>query len=425
MNLGQSRRARRILALTPFPPSEHASHGGGRVMAQLLTALAERNRVTILTLRAATDPAADARLRERCELIEEIPLPPALPTLRCWVARRARLARDLVRGIPPWPSDWDVSAFRTRVAALAADWRPDVLQLEYHVMARYLPALVGCAAPRVLTEYEPGIVAARQYASRRRGFARGLAELELLAWKRFERRAIRSVDAVVVLTERDCAELRSWGQPTRIVRIPLGVLLPPRPLNAAGAEPPRLLFVGSFVHPPNLEAAMRLATTILPLLLAHHPDVVLDVVGADPPLTLRRTANAHVAVSGTVPDVTPYLDRAAVVVAPLRLGGGMRVKVLEALAAGKALVASPLAVEGLDVVDGKEVLLAETDVEFVDQIGRLLDDRAARTALATRAREWARTRHGWERSVGAYEALYDELMEARHHSRERPAVRRS
>jgi len=101
----------------------------------------------------------------------------------------------------------------------------------------------------------------------------------------------------------------------------------------------------------------------------------------------------------------------ALVVVPLRLGGGMRAKVLEALAAGKAVVASSLAVEGLDLVDGEHVLLAETDQQFCDAIVQLLADPARRTALAAHAYAWAHAQLGWERSIAAYERLYESLME--------------
>lgn len=420
MSAAGRRDGRRILVLTPFPPSEHALHGGGRVMAQFLAALAERNHVALLAVKTGSEPSTDARLRERCERVDEWPRPVTGSTARQRVTRQIRLARDLVRGIPPWASDWAVPAFHARAVALATEWRPDVIQLEFHVMARHAPGLAGGGAPLVLTEHEPGIVAAREQARARRGLAWSVAALELQAWRRFERRAVGAVSAVVVFTERDRAEVAALGQPTRIVRIPLGMQLPARALDPAGMDPPRLVFVGSFIHPPNVEAAIRLASTILPLARARHPEVVLDIVGAEPPPSVRSLASVHVVVSGTVPEVTPYLDRAAVVVAPLRLGGGMRVKVLEALAAGKALVASPLAVEGLDLADGVHLLLAETDDQFARQIGRLLDDRTARTALAARAREWAQGHHGWERPVAAYEALYDDLIATRPRLRSHP-----
>jgi glycosyltransferase involved in cell wall biosynthesis len=123
-------------------------------------------------------------------------------------------------------------------------------------------------------------------------------------------------------------------------------------------------------------------------------------------------AHATVVVTGRVPDVTPYLDRAALVVVPLRLGGGMRVKVLEALAAGKAVVASPLAAEGLSVVGGKHLVLAESDEQFSDAIVRLLAEPEGRVALATCARSWACANLAWEGPIAAYERLYQSLIES-------------
>jgi glycosyltransferase involved in cell wall biosynthesis len=117
----------------------------------------------------------------------------------------------------------------------------------------------------------------------------------------------------------------------------------------------------------------------------------------------------RVAVCGRVPDVTPYLDAATVVAAPLRQGGGMRVKVLEALAAGKAVVATPLAVEGLDLAPGREALVAHDAAAFADAVALLVQEPARRARIAGTARAWAAAHLGWERSAAAYEALYDHL----------------
>jgi glycosyltransferase involved in cell wall biosynthesis len=186
--------------------------------------------------------------------------------------------------------------------------------------------------------------------------------------------------------------------------------LPERPLNPLGAPPLNLLFIGNFRHLPNVDAALRLTSTIFPRVQARVPGLILYIVGDHPTRQIRQMATSTVVVTGRVPDVTPHLDRAALVVVPLRLGGGMRVKMLEALAAGKAVVASPLAVEGLDVMDGKHVLLADSDRQFEDAIVQLLTQPERRTALAAHARNWACANLDWERSVAAYERLYENLI---------------
>jgi glycosyltransferase involved in cell wall biosynthesis len=162
-----------------------------------------------------------------------------------------------------------------------------------------------------------------------------------------------------------------------------------------------------------VEAALRAAREIYPPLRSRYPDLKLFLVGMNPPEELRRLASEGIIVTGEVPAVAPYLEDAAVVLAPIRQGGGMRVKVLEALAAGKPLVATPLAVEGLDVTDGRQVLLAESSQDLAEKVACLLDDEERRRQLSMEAAAWARQNLDWEASVEKYQALYRRLLEAK------------
>jgi glycosyltransferase involved in cell wall biosynthesis len=285
------------------------------------------------------------------------------------------------------------------------------VQIEYHVMGQYLCALNDCQAPRVLTEHEPGVKAARDMWQSRRGFARVPHYLNHLAWERFERTIIGQVQAVVVLTEADRQAVARLTQQTPIVRISLGTMISKHPLDPLGHQPLSLLFVGNFRHPPNVDAAMRLITVIFPRVQARFPGLVLYIIGDQPTSRIRQLADKNIIVTGRVPDVMPYLDQAALAVVPLRFGGGMRVKVLEALVAGKAVVASPLAIEGLDLVDGEHVVLAKSDQQFSDAILHLLADPERRALVASRARAWACANLGLEKSIAAYESLYHGLIE--------------
>lgn len=402
---------RRLLFLLPFAPRLDATHGGGRVIAQLLTRLAPRHDIALLYLRASHEPPLDETLHQQCALVEEVQRPDHETTNAHLWAQRGHIFGSLLRGKPLWATNWAVPAYAARLRTLAHMWRPDIVQIEYHVMAQYVAALHECPAPRVLVQHEPGMHAARSLWQSQRTPGRILPLLNIVAWARFERSIMTQVHTVVVFTTRDREALASFGQPTPITHIPLGTTIPEHPLNPIGTPPPSLLFVGNFVHPPNVEAAERLGGTIFLRVQTQHPDLMLYIVGDQPPPHIQQMANTHLVVTGRVPDVTPYLDQAAVVVVPLRLGGGMRVKVLEAVAAGKAVVASPLAVQGLDLVDGTHVLLAETNQQFSDAIKRLLADPQQRAALGTRARAWACAHLGWDTSIAAYEALYEHLIE--------------
>jgi glycosyltransferase involved in cell wall biosynthesis len=136
----------------------------------------------------------------------------------------------------------------------------------------------------------------------------------------------------------------------------------------------------------------------------------MTIVGELPPAWLAKEGGEGVEITGAVPDVGPYLERAAVVVAPLDRGAGMRVKVLEALAAGKAVVCTALAAEGLAVRHGEHLLLAEADEDFASAVVRLLSDPDARRRLGERAHLWATHNAGWDRPVAGYCTMYEELL---------------
>ncbi len=410
-----ARDSLRLLILAPFAPRLDAPHGGGKAIAGLVCALGERHRVALLCLRPRDDPSCDAVVRERCELVEEFELPGVGRTFLLRWQRKARLLAGLASGRPMWVSDTDVATLAARVRQLAHDWAPDVIQAEYHVMAQYFRQERG--VPRVLTEIEPGADAAADTQRSARGIVRLLLRADLRAWRRFEQRALTEADAVVAYTERDRRALLALEPEAHVSQIPMGFDVRGSPLSAAGSEPESYLFAGNFMHPPNIEAARRLVCEIGPRVASKRPDAKLYIVGDRAPSSVRRMAKENVVVTGFVEAVDPYLDRAAVVVVPLRSGGGQRVKVMEALAAGKALVASPLAVEGLDLADGEEVVIAETDEEFASAVVDLLGDERRRCALARKARDWAEANLGWGRVVAAYEELYAEVSRGRRRSR--------
>jgi glycosyltransferase involved in cell wall biosynthesis len=403
---------RRLLVLAPFTPRCNAVHGGSRAIAELLTVLSSRHRVAVIYLRGSNEPPMDEALSARCDVVREVPHvhPRGLQRF----ARRLRVALAAVAGRPFWVGWWRVPEYARCVRETAASWRPDVVQLEFHLMGQYISALRDCPASRVLVDHDPGVDIAQTTRRARRAMGLGqrlLLSLDASAWRRYESRIMRQVQAIVVFTERDRATLTPLAGGTPIVRIPLGAVLPDAPSNAIGSDPATLLFVGSFRHLPNLDAAERLVNTIVPRVLKARPDVKLVLVGSDVPVALRRRAGPQVEFAGAVPDLKPYLDRACLVTVPLRLGGGMRVKVLDAMAAGKAIVATPLAIEGLEVCDGREIAIAESDEEFSRHIVSLLADAGKRARLGTNARIWAAEHLRWPQVADAYERLYTGLLQ--------------
>ena len=403
-------RGRRVLALCPFPPRLDGHDGGSRAVAHVLAGLAGRHRLILLCLRAPDEPPVSPELAAQLEQVIEVRRAVPPESARTRVRLLARRALHALGGRPAWALHVRSGAFAAALRRASAVHQPELVHVCFQVMAQYLPRAVA-DRPAVLVAYEAATDAARDHARRGRGARRVLRALDVRAWARFETAALEAVEVAVVLTDRDRRSLEALGTSTPVRTVPLGVDIPPDPLDPLGAEPPSVLFVGNYVHPPNAAAAESLLTRIMPAVRARHPGAELVLLGPNPPAWLLGAArDPLVHVTGLVPDVRPYLDRAAVVVAPLWSGGGMRVKVLEALAAGKAVLASPRAAEGLAVVDGRDLRLAEDEDAFASALADLLGDPQARVRLGRGARAWAVAHLGWDEAVRGVEASWQEAL---------------
>jgi polysaccharide biosynthesis protein PslH len=400
---------RKILLLSPFTPHRGALHGGARVVTQLVAGLARRNRIALLTLTSPHDLPLDSHIASLCEEVTDVRLP-----FGQWT--RARRALGWVSsqiaplfGVPRWVHAWRSDEFRGVLRAVTSRWQPDVVQIETHVMAQYARDLDAGDAPRVLSALEAASLAVDSRLTPLRLRARA----ERRAWRRYERDVLADVDAAVVFTERDRAEVAVLAGKTRVELIPFGADVPSVSSNPHGGVEPLVLFIGNFAHWPNVDAAVWLARSIFPRVAARVRGARLQLLGDAPPQDVRALATERVEVTGRVTDVEPYRERASVLVAPLRIGGGMRVKVVEALAAGKAIVATPLACEGMAVIPGEHLLIAESESEFADAIIALLSNPDRRTALAHAARAWAIENLGADTRIAGYEKLYDALLRHR------------
>jgi glycosyltransferase involved in cell wall biosynthesis len=397
--------ARRILVCVPYCPRLDARHGG-KATSQLLLHLAERNEVALLCLRAANEDSVDRAIAAQCAHVEEVPIHAGrrLPRRLVWGV-------GMLGGVPPWAMECRSGSYAVALRRILDEWRPEIVEIHFQAMAQYVKRLRGRDLPAILVDYDPASAWAEDLLKTTRGPRRLARRLEVGAWRRYERSTRPRFAAIVVFAERDLVPVGASSGEASLVRIPLAVDIPAQPLDPHGSEPPTILFVGGFAHPPNVDAALWLGRTIFPRVLERAPAARLDLVGHEPGTEVLELARGAVSVHASVPDVTPYLDRAAVVVAPIRIGGSMRMKVLEALAAGKALVATPRAAEGVEARTGEQYVLAADEEELVQALGDLLLDRERRGILAESARRWAEQNLGWEKGVDAFEGLYDALKD--------------
>jgi glycosyltransferase involved in cell wall biosynthesis len=215
--------------------------------------------------------------------------------------------------------------------------------------------------------------------------------------ERFEARALGAADVVIAVSEEDGERIRALGQ-THVHVVPNGVdaaTFAPRPQTPV--TPGSLLFVGSLDWRPNLDAVTYFLDEIQAPLGALRPDARLTVVGRHPPdwLVKRVAASEGVALAASVPDVRPYVAAAAVSIVPLRIGGGSRLKICEALAMGRPVVSTSVGAEGLDLGDG--ILRADGAEAFARAIAEVLDEPAAAAERARRGRERVLARYEWDR----------------------------
>jgi polysaccharide biosynthesis protein PslH len=410
---GPTPTRRRILIVSPFAPRLDGRHGGSRVIAHLVANLARRHDVALMYFRGHGEPVLDPPLGRCCDLVTEFERPwTAGDPISRWV-RRLRLGWWLLRGKPSWVTRWWTKELAQRLDGIASGWMPDVVQFETHVMGQYLPALRTLTAPKVLVFQEPGARVARERAAAQRGPGRLLGRLEARAWARFEQEALSAADAAITFTSGDREALEDHATATPIHVIPIGIEVPRVAMSALGNHDPRVLFFGNFFHPPNVEAAEWLVEAVLPRVRERVPGVAVDLVGPDSDGRLTRVQGPGVNVVGEVAELHPWMDAASVVALPIRTGGGMRVKTLESLAAGKAVVATSLAVAGLEVENGNHLLVADGTEAFTEAVVALLTDPVLRADLGARARAWASFNLGWEGPVNMYEVLYESLLDGR------------
>jgi glycosyltransferase involved in cell wall biosynthesis len=320
------------------------------------------------------------------------------------------------------PQPWDVSWVRSRrlerrLAELATDERFDLIHVDSIGLAPLTRVFPGRRC--VLNHHNVESAMMDRRARRERSPRRIYFAIEALKLARLERRECPRFALNLVVSRLDDERLRdSVGQlETRVV--PNGVdtrfFRPRLPLGHGDGG---LLLVGGMDWYPNRDAASFFLHEIWPALLRERPQRRAALVGAHPP---RELTDAHtdrrLSVPGFVRDVRPYLDEASIFLCPMRDGGGTRLKVIDALAMAKPVVATALAVEGLDLEEGRHFLRAESVADFVRQVRRLEDDPPLRGRLAREGRALVERRFDWEVVGRALEDAYLEAVEANDRAR--------
>ena len=412
----------RILILTPqlpHPPQSLTGRSQGTTIRNfnLIARLTRRHTIDLLTF---GEPPIDEieLLRPYCwNIVAETPP----------VRTLSQRGRDTLCSIlPDMALRLESPAMHAHLARLLRENDYDVIQVEGIEMAPYAlrwraaaSPVTGAHRPRPHLVFDDHNA---EYLLQKRAFTTDVrrprrwlaAAYSLIQWQklaRYERRICRAADAVAVVSNADRGALEALAPGLNATVVPNGVdldfyrpgVVPP----LAGLSAHALVFTGKMDYRPNVDAALWFTDAVLPRIQAQVPDAHFYVVGQQPHARLAHLVDhPAITLTGRVPDVRPYIAGAGVVVAPLRIGGGTRLKVLEAMAMGQALVSTRLGCDGFPFEDGREVRFADDPPAFADAVVALLRDREQAAALGRVARAYVEAHFGWDAIVPLLERLY-------------------
>jgi glycosyltransferase involved in cell wall biosynthesis len=409
-DVGSSRNDPRLKVLVldeeiPFP-----LNSGKRIRTwNLLRNLCRRHSITFLCYGVPENSG----LREMEALGMRVVLVPPLPP-----SNSSRFyAGALANLVSLWP--YSVSRHHTQnfagaIRKLIAKESFDLVHCEWTPYASYIRAVGNL--PMLIMAHNIEATVWRRRAQHASNFPERMF-MASQAWKmaRFERRSFTRAGHVAVVTEEEAQTARTWGA-RAVYLVSNGVDTEYLQPTDEEPETDSLLFLGSLDWQPNRDALQYLLRDILPKIQAANPRAKLRVVGRQPATKLREQVVGLSGVEwvGEVPDIRPHFARAAAVLVPLRIGGGSRIKILESMSMGKAVVATRIGAEGLDVIPGVHCLIADSPADFSQSVVELLENPERAEALGRNGRELVLRQYDWSRVAKILEQAWIETASAAH-----------
>lgn len=398
----------RILMLTPQLP--YPTHQGTTIRNyNIIRHLAPNHSITLLTFGTLEELENAAPLRSLCRRIEIAPYP-ARSTAQ-------RAITTLFSPLPDMALRLQSNAMHAQTRAVFRDENFDVVQIEAIEMAGFwISASIPGAPIVVFDDHNAEYMLQRTaYEADARRIMRWHAALySFIQWKklaRYEEEICRRADRVIAASDTDARAIGALGSAKSITVIPNGVdtdhFVPSDDVCAKPLAELAMVFAGKMDFRPNVDAMLWFCDEILPLIRSQIPLAHIVIVGQKPTqriLALRERKGVE--VTGWVPDTRPYVADAAVYVVPLRMGSGTRLKVLEAMAMGKAIVSTSRGVEGIDLVPGRDALIADSPQDLARSVVSLLRNPDRRRALGQSARTLAQSKYDWRQIIPTFERVY-------------------
>lgn len=401
----------RLLMLTaslPYPPQQ----GGALRTYGILHGLHQAgHEITLLSFHEGDTHPDDTPLAQFCRRIETVPPPPR--------SKADRLRDLLLSGEPDIARRLYSDAFRDRLRALLRECRYDLVQFEGIEVACYLPLLRQWETTAKLCYDAFNAEAALQQvifqvdrATPKRWPAAAYSLIQSRRIARFEQRLCQQADSVIAVSDEDAAILRPLRSDRRVPVVTNGIFVD----DYAGAKQQLdlgehvMVFTGKMDYRPNVDAITWFADEVLPRVQERLPDARLYIVGQKPHPRVEQLRSRHnVEITGWVPDVQPFLHAAGVYVAPLRMGSGTRLKILEAMAAGCAIVATPIALSGMRDDVRQVAAVTEQPAVMADAILQLLADPQRRQNTGQQAQQYVKQYYDWPVLIPRLLVVYKDM----------------
>jgi glycosyltransferase involved in cell wall biosynthesis len=410
----------RILFLTAQSPEPPHAGGTLRTNGLMRGVHAAGHEVHVLTFAEPGQLDASHALDEFCASVESVPPP------RRTVRRRLRDL--LLTNLADMQRRCDSPLYAAKLEHTLARTAFDIIQIESLEMATYLPVIrrVQPGTPVIYDSFNAEFELQRSIHEAEKRDPRRLpgAIYSYIQWRRltrFEREICRSVAHVIAVSDADAAAFQRLAPGCAISVVPNGIHVQDYAQHDPSLDlgPYALVFTGSMSYRPNVDAALWFADQVFGRVRALLPDARFFVVGNRPHSRLNALREREgIQVTGWVPSVNPFLYAAAVYVAPLRMGSGTRLKLLQAMAAGQAVVSTSVGAQGLQASDGIELRLADTPDDFARAVIELLEYPARREALGQAAAHYAAAHHDWSVIVPDLLRVYDEITGMLSHVKE-------
>ena len=394
----------KLLFLTPQQP--YPTHQGTTIRNfNLIRELSKRHQIWLLTFLEADQPADPGPLAQLCQAIKTVSVPQR-STVR-------RLYQMLTTSRP----DMGWRLWSPQLQEALKNWlqalKFDAVFIEGIEMAPYLPTIKQFA-PQTKVIYDDHnaewLLQHRNFMvdakNPRRWVAAAYSFVQTQRLKRYERQTCQQADGVVVCSQADREAIQYLDSALDVMMVSNGVDLDQYGRYQGSVIPFDLVFTGKMDYRPNIDAMLWFGLEVFPHIQAEHPDATLGIVGQRPhPRLDPLRHNPAITITGFVDEVMPYIAGAKIFVAPFRVGGGTRLKLLEAMAMRKPIVATSVGAEGYPITAGQEMFLVDEPASMAQTICNLLSDQAKRERLGEAGFQFVKANYSWETLVPQLETL--------------------